>query len=88
MPAILSSTFDSRVRQEAAAERPGEVAEAEVEARRLDALGRDPVRVGADPLLADRAPQLLRGQDARQLRPAPDRHHRGLGTGLVHGNGV
>ena len=43
-----------RVRKEAAAERPREVAEAQVEARGLHARGRDAVGIGADPLLGDR----------------------------------
>ena len=40
------------VRQEGAAQRPGEVAEAKVDAGGLDRLGPDPVVAGADPLAA------------------------------------
>jgi hypothetical protein len=53
------------VGQEGAAQGPGEIAEAQVDAGRLHGLGPDPVVAGADPLRLDRPVQLLRGEDAR-----------------------
>ena len=63
----LDLLLDGRVDvgQEGAAQRPGEVAEAQVDAGRLDRLGADPVVAGADPLGLDRLAQRLRGEDAR-----------------------
>ena len=62
----LDLLLDGRVDvgQEGAAQRPGEVAEAQVDARRLHRLGPDPVVAGADPLRLDRLVQRLRGEDA------------------------
>ena len=62
----LDLLLDGRVDvgQEAAAQRPGEVAEAQVDAGRLDRLGPDPVVARADPFGLDRLAQRLRGQDA------------------------
>ena len=67
----LDLLLDGRVDvgQEAAAQRPGEVAEPQVDAGGLDRLGPDPVVAGADPLGLDRLAQRLRGQDAVALAP-------------------
>ncbi len=65
---LLDSGID--VREEGAAQRPGEVAEPQVDARRLHRLGPDPVVAGADPLVLDRPVELLGGQHARaRTRP-------------------
>ena len=66
----LDLLLDRRVdvRQEAAAQRPGEVAEPQVDAGRLDRLRPDPVVAGADPLRLDRPAQLLGGQHSRGRR--------------------
>ena len=64
----LDLLLDRRVdvRQEGAAQRPGEVAEPQVDAGRLDRLGADPVIAGADPLRSIASVQRLRGKT-----PAP-----------------
>jgi hypothetical protein len=63
---ILDLLLDRRVavRQEAAAQRPRALAQAQVDARRLHRLPRDAPRPGHDPLLGDRLAQALCRQDA------------------------
>ena len=62
----LDLLLDRRVDvgQEAAAQRPGVVAEAQVDAGGLDRLGQDPVLARAQPAGLDRPAQGLRGEDA------------------------
>ena len=74
----LDLLLDRRVDvgQEGAAQRPGEVAEAQVDAGRLHRLGADPVVAGADPLLGNCATQLLRRQ-----HPGGRRDSLGVGDG-------
>ena len=61
------------VGQEAAAQRPGELAEAQVEAGRLDRVREDPVVARADPAVGDRLAQLLRGQHPARRPRCRDR---------------
>ena len=84
---VLDLFLDRRVDvgEEGAAQRPGFVAEAQVDAGGLDRLRADPVLAGADPLALDRLGQRLRREDARararvtRLRGRPDR-----ALGLAH----
>ena len=74
----LDLLLDRRVDvgQEAAAQRPGEVAEAQVDAGRLDRLGADPVVAGADPLGLDRLGSAP-AREGRRVGVGASRHPRG-----------
>ena len=69
----LDLLLDGRVDvgQEGAAQRPGVIAEAQVDAGRLDRLRTDPVVAGADPVGGDRLAQRLGGQHTVDCRCGP-----------------